>query len=478
MKIGMYLAEDNVRRLIEDICQKLGWSCSYYTDLSLDHFVNVKDFDVFIVNEFWTRIVCRQLLHYDKAGELPCVYTSKGFLPGTQIFDAYGYDNESWIYPQIPSLIERYLDPLVQIKAESIASKIIEENVTHYHQSYTSDSIPDNSVFLPMQVSIDFSILKSPIVNQSGYGQYLDTVARFCSDHRLNLAIKLHPVSMISGRTNILKYLERYPTDKITEECIDWHDRRFSDEFKWTMTQIDGLKKKYRNISIVEGNINQLCLQSLFIATVSATTCFNACLTKKVISTCGNTLFGNSGTVVNDVDPYIGLLKAYESATKVDKLREQKQIAMVYLLLKDFFLVDETFGEFYGLNNEKILRQIFLSIHKNRHPSFDFAEVNNPEEGKSIFKGQWDSVKSLHMNSRYRAGQSNRIYYPNGVIAVKNMEGYDSVTIKPGDSLWSLFGDKWKYILNLEVNKVFREEFPNSNYIFPDYIIYVPKGIV
>lgn len=471
MRIGVYLAEDNVTRILNQITSSLDWNYDYYTDVTSEKFPNLKDYDVFIVNEYWTRWASRQLIAYYKSGELPCVYTSKGFLPGTQIFDAHGYNDQSWIYPRIPRLVRYYSQPRFQRESKKLAERLVTDNLTHYHQSQESDDLVSGSIFLPLQVSIDFSILtQSALGSQNAYAEYLDTVARFCSDHSVRLAVKTHPVADLASREDVVTYLHRYPTDKITEDCILWHIQRFQEERAWVDRTLSRLRQRYGDVlHSVSGNINRLCSQSRFISTINASTCVNAFITQKVISTCGNTMFKGSGTVVYNDDVYSSLETAWQASQQQDPERETKQLAMLYLLMNDFLLVDDSHPEFMHKNVEKLLRQIFLS--QQQESQAGYLSLQPHENGEAVFAGQWETIKSLNVNC---AGGLMR--YPIGTAARRAVPGYRTIEIRPGDTLWGLFRERWQEIWMLEVNRPLREQF-DPNYIFPGYFIFAPEKL-
>lgn len=52
------------------------------------------------------------------------------------------------------------------------------------------------------------------------------------------------------------------------------------------------------------------------------------------------------------------------------------------------------------------------------------------------------------------------------------------LTIRPGDSLWGLFGNNWTKVYNSPVNVDFKEEFPDPDFIDIDAVIYAPSVFI
>jgi len=431
--IEKMLIEDSPNTFILDEFQKyLGddhqISCmdEYATELPI-----VKSFDLFILHEYLCRWWPRQIVQYALNGETSTLHTSKGFIPGTFFLEPYGLFSECYLYPKINELLSNYeIDDRIQKGVKKVKRIILDNNYNYYDQSKDCYKINKEYVLLPLQYSKDLCLVyASKIKNQAYYEDFIYEVAKFCYENQLILAVKKHP-----------------------------HATQKEEEAFFQEQMINSLISKYGDLVCeVSGNINLLCQNSLFVASVNGTVVMNCLLTNSIISTCGDSLIKESGAIIYDEDISHSLERAYKLSSQAKEGFHNRQNAMIYCLFHDIWLCDKRFPEFYHMNKEKILNRVILSLSNQKK------------------RNEFKNVKKEDLPDNFNFGNFNHsLTVPKGIPTYENISGYRNVIIKENDTLNALFGSDWEKIYNLDVNMEFRTMFPNPNYIFPGYVIRVP----
>lgn len=255
----------------------------------------------------------------------PILHLEQGFLQNSVICDIGGF----WGDANINKYLNKELDVLMCEKyyewADKYSSDTVINNISKRNQPEGHTDIDGEFIFVPMQYMNDQGVI---LFGACSYPRFLKSIASYCCDNKIILAIKRHPRVCDTERKNVNKVFNK-------------------------------LGKLYGKYFLpVEGSIHWFCRNCRFMAGMNGGAIVDGFMNKSIIFHCGDSIFKESGAVIHCNDIFVGL----EKCNTIDNSKKQnivnRQRAFLYFLYNKYLLLEKDPYISVFSNEQKIHEQL------------------------------------------------------------------------------------------------------------------------